>query len=235
MRRIDSFTTTLPDLSTVQPNSKEQPLSIGRGVTPCVTSVQHCRPISSNHLRGFFHNDALHAGTRASRSSIAAAATATAATPEALAQLVLQRFCYRIAEEFDSVDPDPSGRGVSQPRSIEKRFANPTSARWSGAIRDRAVLLLTGTVVDKDSAVETIRSRHFSGLYEAVKSANSWAISRQLPFDADNRHYLSHHRRNDIARTQHRCQGHCEGSLQGAVWFCCAVERSGAVTERKSG
>jgi hypothetical protein len=117
----------------------------------------------------------------------AAVGVATAATPEALAQLVLQRFATGSQKEFDSVDPDPSSRGVvaGAIRSKAVRKSNIGEVAWSDS--NRAVLLLTGTVVDKNSAVETIRSRHFSGFYEAIHSSNGWSISRQLPFDADNK------------------------------------------------
>lgn len=117
----------------------------------------------------------------------ASSAASTAASPEALAQLVLQRFAAGSQQEFDSVDPDPGSRRVVAAAIHRKavRKADLGKVVWSDS--DRAVLLLTGTVVNKDSGTETIRSRHFSGLYEATRSANGWVISRQLPFDAGNR------------------------------------------------
>ncbi len=125
------------------------------------------------------------------RAQTAAAATSTAATPQELAQLVLQRFSTGSLQEFESVDPDPGGRAVVAAAIQRKAIRKPNLGQVVWSDSQRAVLLLTGTVVDEDSAVETIRSRHFSGLYEAVKSGDSWSIARQLPFDADN-HILVH-------------------------------------------
>jgi hypothetical protein len=122
---------------------------------------------------------------------VPATVTSSAATPQELANLVLERFATGTAESFNAVDPDPLGRAVVQAAIQRKatRQANLAQVVWSSP--QRAVLLLTGTVVNSDSAVETIRSRHFSGLYEAVKQGDAWSLSRQLPFDEGNR-VLSH-------------------------------------------
>ncbi|HEX4807313.1 MAG TPA: M1 family aminopeptidase, partial [Bryobacteraceae bacterium] len=128
---------------------------------------------------------------RADAQSAPGAASSTAATPSELAKLVLQRFATGSAQEFDDSVPDPGAQGVVSAaiRRNATRVSNLGQVIWSGP--ERAVLLLTGTVADKSSSSETIRSRHFSGLYEAVKSEKGWSISRQLPFDTGN-HILSH-------------------------------------------
>ncbi len=125
------------------------------------------------------------------RAQMAPVAATTAASPEQLAKLVLQRFAAGSAAEFNGVDPDASGQDVVAAAIHRKatRVGNLGQVVWRDP--NRAVLLLTGTVADKSSSAETIRSRHFSGLYEAVNSAGGWRISRQLPFDAGNR-ILSH-------------------------------------------
>jgi hypothetical protein len=117
--------------------------------------------------------------------------SSTAATPQDLATLVLARFATGSAESFNAVDPDALSRAVVQAAIQRKatRQSNLGRVVWSSP--QRAVLLLTGTVVDPDSAVETIRSRHFSGFYEAVKQGDAWSLSKQLPFDEGNR-ILSH-------------------------------------------
>ncbi|MGC1782998.1 MAG: M1 family aminopeptidase [Acidobacteriaceae bacterium] len=153
--------------------------------------MRHLYNTAARYLRticvGFFIMTLCTQGRAQAAPSIAAAATATAATPEALAQLALQRFATGSQSDFDSVDPDPSGRGVIAAAIHRKAVRKPNLGKVVWSDSDRAVLLLTGTVVDKDSGTETIRSRHFSGLYEVTRSANGWAISRQLPFDAGNR------------------------------------------------
>lgn len=118
-------------------------------------------------------------------------ASPTAATPEALIQLVQQKFSTGTQQEFAAVDPDVAGQRVVAGAIGRKslRHADLGKVVWSGP--NRAVLLLTGTVVGKSSAAETVRSRHYSGFYEATHSAHGWSISRQLPFDAGNR-ILSH-------------------------------------------
>lgn len=125
----------------------------------------------------------------------------TAATPADLVKLVLQRFATGSAEEFDTVVPDPEAQDVVAAAIKRKATREPNLGEVIWNDPNRAVLLLTGTVVDKSSASETIRSRHFSGLYEAVNSGGRWKISRQLPFDADN-HILSHSIDADVVPTQ---------------------------------
>lgn len=107
-------------------------------------------------------------------------------SPQELANLVLQRFATGTAEEFAAVDPDPMGRAVVDAAIQRKatRKGNVGRVVWNGP--DRAILLLTGTVENPDSAVETIRSRHFSGFYEAVAKDGAWSLTRQLPFDDGN-------------------------------------------------
>lgn len=118
-------------------------------------------------------------------------ASPKAATPEALIQLVQQRFATGTQQEFNAVDPDVAGQRVIAAAIGRKsaRQADLGKVVWSSP--NRAVLLLTGTVVSKSSAAETVRSRHYSGFYEATHSAQGWSISHQLPFDAGN-HIVSH-------------------------------------------
>ncbi|MGB9146510.1 MAG: M1 family aminopeptidase [Acidobacteriaceae bacterium] len=114
------------------------------------------------------------------------AVPASAKTPQQLADLVLQRFATGSAAEFEAVDPDPLSQAVvaAAIQRKAKRDGNLGRVVWSSP--DRAILLLTGTVENPDSAVETIRSRHFSGFYEAVEKSGAWALTRQLPFDDGN-------------------------------------------------
>lgn len=119
------------------------------------------------------------------------AAAISAPTPEALVKLVQQRFATGSQDEFNAVDPDPASRGVVARAIHEKAVRKPDLGKVVFSDANRAVLLLTGTVVNENSAVETIHSRHFSGFYEAVRSPSGWSISRQLPFD-DGNHILSH-------------------------------------------
>ncbi|HTX41112.1 MAG TPA: M1 family aminopeptidase [Acidobacteriaceae bacterium] len=111
---------------------------------------------------------------------------ASSTTPQQLADLVLQRFASGSAAEFEAVDPDPLSRAVVEAAIQRKatREGNLGRVVWSSP--DRAILLLTGTVENPDSAVETIRSRHFSGFYEAVEKDGAWTLTRQLPFDDGN-------------------------------------------------
>lgn len=107
-------------------------------------------------------------------------------SPQQLADLVLQCFAACSTAQFAAVDPDPLGQAVLAAAIQRKatRKANVGNVVWSSP--DRAILLLTATVENPDSAVETIRSRHFSGLYEAVAKNGVWTLTRQLPFDDGN-------------------------------------------------
>lgn len=110
-----------------------------------------------------------------------------ARSPQELATLVLQRFASGSAEEFSSVDPDPGAQAVLA-RAIKEKAARRGDLGqviWQNS--DQAVLLLTGTVVAKNSGEETTGSRGFSGWYEATKSDNAWKITRRIPIDQDNR------------------------------------------------
>lgn len=115
----------------------------------------------------------------------------SAATPQDLANLLLAQFATGSVESFNAVDPDALGRAVVQAAIGRKATRQSNLGQVVFGSPQRAVLLLTGTVVDPDSAVETIRSRHFSGFYEAVKQGDAWSLSKQLPFGEGNR-ILSH-------------------------------------------
>lgn len=112
-----------------------------------------------------------------------------AATPDALAKLVMTRFASGTALAFDSVYPDPLGRAVleSAVQHKQSRSIGLSRVLWSSPAR--AVLLLTGTVHSGEgSGIETGSDetngvRRFSGLYEAVRSGGSWMIARQIPLD----------------------------------------------------
>ena len=126
-----------------------------------------------------------------------AVATVGAPTADSLARLVMARFVGSSPDAFDSVYVDPLGRDVmrtsAQGRAL--RRADLRRVIWQGA--DRAVLLLAGVVyparerqVPLDAANgsdEANRVRRFSGVYEAVRSGDSWLLGRQLPLDSLNR------------------------------------------------
>ena len=115
-----------------------------------------------------------------------------ARTPDSLAKLVMTRFVSGTALAFDSVFPDPLGRAVVETALQHKnrRSVGLSRVLWSDA--SRAVLLLTGIVHSGEgSGIETGSDetngvRRFSGLYEAVRGADSWMISRQIPLDTLN-------------------------------------------------
>jgi hypothetical protein len=68
-----------------------------------------------------------------------------------------------------------------------KRKRIPGHAKVLSRNGDKAVLLLTGYVEADTPGGETLRSRAFSGLYEARRGAKGWALARHLPIDADSR------------------------------------------------
>jgi hypothetical protein len=111
-------------------------------------------------------------------------------TPLELATIVLRDFASGTAEQFSSVVPDPGAQGVVERaiRQKTERRSNLGRVIWEGP--DRAVLLLTGTVVSANSGDETIGSREFSGLYEAAKADGTWKLTRRIPLEQDN-HILS--------------------------------------------
>lgn len=122
--------------------------------------------------------------------SVHAQESAGPSTPQELAKLVLQQFASGSMEEFNSVVSDPGAQRVVQRAVKEKaqREGNLGQVIWQDS--DRAVLLLTGTVVAQNSGEETTGSRQFSGLYEAASSGGTWKITRRIPID-ENNHILS--------------------------------------------
>ena len=65
---------------------------------------------------------------------------------------------------------------------MKERTARGPAPRWSGALR-------RGRLADRvgQRSTETKKwRRHFSGFYEAVRSGDSWAIIRRIPFDSTN-------------------------------------------------
>lgn len=110
-----------------------------------------------------------------------------ATTPEELASLVLRAFASGSADQFSLVDPDIGAQAVVQRAIKEKaeRKGNLDRVVWRKG--DRAVLLLTGTVVATNSGEETTGSREFSGLYEAASADGIWKITKRIPIDQDNR------------------------------------------------
>lgn len=113
-----------------------------------------------------------------------------ARTPEELAAQVLRAFASGSADQFSLVDPDTGAQAVVQRAVKEKaeRKGNLSRVIWRKG--DRAVLLLTGTVVATNSGEETTGSREFSGLYEAGSAGGVWKITKRIPIDQDN-HILS--------------------------------------------
>lgn len=110
--------------------------------------------------------------------------TAGAPTPDSLAALFLNAFVGGSLAAFDSVDPDSLSRAVMHAAVQRKmsREANTRRVVRQGA--QRAVLLLTGTVKADNGGDEANLVRHFSGFYEAVRSADGWHVARQLPIDS---------------------------------------------------
>lgn len=128
----------------------------------------------------------------------AAAQTAAigAPSPDSLARLVMARFTAASPDAFDSVYTDPLGREVmrSSVAGRSSRRADLQRVIWTGS--DRAVLLLGGVVLPArerpmplDAAAgsdDANRVRRFSGLYDAVKTGNTWMLGRQIPIDTLN-------------------------------------------------
>ncbi len=122
----------------------------------------------------------------------AAGAGAQAPTPDSLAHLVLARFVSGTPDAFDSLDPDPVGRTVVRTAAERHLTREAGLARVLSATPGRAVLLLTGTVREGKAhglsagGDETNQVRRFSGIYEAVRSGTTWALTHQIPFDSAN-------------------------------------------------
>lgn len=133
---------------------------------------------------------AMACGARAILANAQGAAQNQPRTPQELGSLVLSEFASGSAEEFSKVVPDPAAQAVLQRAIKEKaeRKGNLDRVVWQSG--DRAVLLLTGTVVAKNSGEETTGSREFSGLYEAEQGGGAWKLTRRIPIDEDN-HILS--------------------------------------------
>jgi hypothetical protein len=118
--------------------------------------------------------------------------SATAAkTPQELAAHVLQAFTSGTAEQFNNLIPEPGAQDVVARAITTKavRHGDVGKVIWQGP--NRAVLLLTGTVPSRNSGDETVRSRTFSGIYEAQATGGDWKVSRHIPIDEGN-HITSH-------------------------------------------
>jgi hypothetical protein len=105
-----------------------------------------------------------------------------AATPEALAALVMQKFASGTPAEFAAIFPDSAGRVFM--RSGAAKRADIARVVWREP--RRAVLLLAGTTATGGGTNQTNNARHFSGFYDAVEANGTWQIVRQIPFDTAN-------------------------------------------------
>jgi hypothetical protein len=123
--------------------------------------------------------------------SAGAPATPGAASPEALATMVMQEFSSATPERFAAVYPDSAGRVFMR----EGRGTRRTELAKVVSIAGRhAVLLLGGVVRNGDApprgasagSNETNAARHFSGFYEADESNGAWTLTRQIPLDSAN-------------------------------------------------
>ncbi len=108
-------------------------------------------------------------------------------SPEALADLVRDRFATGSAEAFDSVYPDPAGRAVVRGAIAAKSTRRGDLAAVVVREPHRAIVLLAGTVLSGSSEDEANRARAFSGFYRAVDSAGTWRLTEKLPIDDGNR------------------------------------------------
>lgn len=119
------------------------------------------------------------------------APSAAVKSPQELAAHVLQAFTSGTAEEFNNLIADPAAQDVVARAITTKavRHGNIGKVIWQDA--NRAVLLLTGTVASRNSGDETVRSRQFSGIYEAQATGGVWKITRHIPIDEGN-HITSH-------------------------------------------
>src|SRR5215210_7397931 len=112
----------------------------------------------------------------------AASVPVGAASPEALATLVMQKFSSGTPEEFAAVYPDSAGR-VFMREARGTRQTELAQVIWKGP--RRAVLLLGGVVragagTARNASTggnETNGARHFSGFYEAVESGGQWKLT----------------------------------------------------------
>jgi hypothetical protein len=121
----------------------------------------------------------------------APAHTASAATPEELATLVMSKFSSGTPAEFAAVDPDSAGRTFMR----EGRGTRVTELAQVVLKEPRRAVLLLGGVIRgangrgrgaEAGSNETNLARHFSGFYEAVRGANGWTITHQIPLDSAN-------------------------------------------------
>jgi hypothetical protein len=107
-----------------------------------------------------------------------------ATTPAELASMVLRRFESGTPEAFDSVYADPGGRAELRRAIAAKLKRRGDLARIVQSGSDRAVLLLTGTILTESSSEQANLTREFSGYYEARASHGRWKLARKLPFDS---------------------------------------------------
>lgn len=105
-----------------------------------------------------------------------------ASSPEALAEVVMQKFADGTPDEFAAIFPDSSGRVFMRSRSPKKSELMRVAWRDGGA----AVLLLAGTTIRGSGGDQTNAARHFSGFYEAAEIEGEWRIVRKLPLDTAN-------------------------------------------------
>src|SRR5580704_4836106 len=99
-----------------------------------------------------------------------------AKTPQELAAQILQAFASGAAEEFNNLIPDPTAQDAVARAITTKSVRHGDLGKVIWQSPNRAVLLLTGTLVSRNSGDETVRSRTFSGIYEAQATGGVWKI-----------------------------------------------------------
>jgi hypothetical protein len=125
-----------------------------------------------------------------------------AKTPQELAAQILQAFASGAAEEFNNLIPDPTAQDAVARAITTKSVRHGDLGKVIWQSPNRAVLLLTGTLVSRNSGDETVRSRTFSGIYEAQATGGVWKITRHIPIDEGN-HITSHAVTATIAPGEH--------------------------------
>lgn len=110
-----------------------------------------------------------------------------AATPEALADLVANRFAAGPPEAFERVFPFAPGREFVAEASQRNATRHAGLAKVLQQDEDEALLLLSGYTTRGHSGVETLLSQAYSDFYRAARRGDRWILTERLPLDAESR------------------------------------------------
>lgn len=114
-------------------------------------------------------------------------AQSPAATPEALAARIAERFESGDSTSFAAVFPFVAGKDLVADAVRRGVTRHAELATVLTRRENEAILLLSGYTTRGHSGVETLTSRAYSDFYRAERRDGAWVLAEHLPLDAESR------------------------------------------------